>query len=183
MGSDIHSPRIAETQGIKAVGGGARHNGGRAGAPGRRSISSAGDGVMSAVAEETARNPAPYATSEVVEMTGATFRQLDHWSRRGYVRPLNPTSGSGVQRQWSPLDIRVARALLSVSKLGTKSELIFRAASAAIYRAGDKPNARWLMVYCDGDDPYGLVRPHPLTSADMPVWVCPLPPLDDPEAL
>jgi len=116
-------------------------------------------------------------------MTGATFRQLDHWSRRGFVRPLNRTPGSGVQRQWSPLDIRVARVLLSVSRLGCKSDLIFRAAAEAIYRASNKPNAKWLMVYCEGDDPYGIVRPNPLTSADMPVWVCPLPPLDDPEAL
>jgi hypothetical protein len=125
----------------------------------------------------------PYPTSDVVKMVGATFRQLDHWSRRGYVRPLNPTPGSGIQREWSPLDIRAARVLVSVSNFGSKSDLIFRAASAAIYRAGDKPNAKWLMVYCEADDPYGIVRPHPLTSADMPVFVCPLPPLDDPEAL
>jgi hypothetical protein len=81
------------------------------------------------------------------------------------------------------LDIRVARVLLSVSKLGSKSDLIFRAASQAVYRARNKPNAKWLMVYCEGDDPYGIVRPNPLMSAAVSVWICPLPPLDDPDAL
>lgn len=39
---------------------------------------------------------------EVAEHAGITFRQLDYWTRRGYVTAEQPGRGSGTQRRFTP---------------------------------------------------------------------------------
>jgi len=46
---------------------------------------------------------AEYSTLYVVELSGATFRQLDHWVRRGVLQPSIRNGGRGPDhwRLWS----------------------------------------------------------------------------------
>jgi hypothetical protein len=53
--------------------------------------------------------------AEVLEATGLDFRTLDHWIRRGAVRPsVKESSGSGNYRLWSVKDVAVLRAIADV---------------------------------------------------------------------
>ena len=44
----------------------------------------------------------PFTTADVANLTGATFRQLDYWTRNGIITPSRTLTevGSGHQRQW-----------------------------------------------------------------------------------
>ena len=52
-------------------------------------------------------------TNEMMEQTGATFRQLDHWARCGIIGPTSV--GSGRYRQWDPDDVPAVAAMVRVS--------------------------------------------------------------------
>ena len=52
-------------------------------------------------------------TNEMMEQTGATFRQLDHWARCGIIGPTGV--GSGRYRQWDPDDVPAVAAMVRVS--------------------------------------------------------------------
>ena len=54
--------------------------------------------------------------SEVLKMTGATYRQLDYWAREGILPPSVRATGSGSRRGWSVEDARRIRALVVVSE-------------------------------------------------------------------
>jgi hypothetical protein len=116
-------------------------------------------------------------TRDVVKATGATSRQLDHWARTGYLRPINATAGSGRPRLWSAVDVRVAHVLVLVAKTGSSgnSELLFEAASDAVYRAGESELGQWLTIHFEGSAPWGVIGPKPQVSDSAPAWVCPLP--------
>lgn len=47
--------------------------------------------------------PAPILAAEVCERAGVTYRQLDYWSRRGFIP--NTAKGSGVPRQFTEDDV------------------------------------------------------------------------------
>ena len=55
-------------------------------------------------------------TEELAERTGATYRQVDHWARRGYLR-VN-SRGHGVLRHWSDEEIRVATVMARLVAAG-----------------------------------------------------------------
>lgn len=61
-----------------------------------------------------------------------TYRQLDHWVRRGYLRPTGGTCGSGYMRDWTDAEIRVARRMGRLVAAGFRT-----AAAAGIARHGD----------------------------------------------
>lgn len=42
-----------------------------------------------------------YNSAEVCRIANITYRKLDYWTRRGYVRELNPEPGSGYARRYS----------------------------------------------------------------------------------
>ena len=61
-------------------------------------------------------------------MTALTYRQLDHWTSQGYLRPVNGGSpGSGRPRQWTGEELRVARTMAALRDAG----LALPAAAAA----------------------------------------------------
>lgn len=47
-----------------------------------------------------------------------TYRQLDHWVRRGYVRAYVPSEGSGTSRAFTEMEFQVATALGRLSEIG-----------------------------------------------------------------
>lgn len=78
-------------------------------------------------------------TAEVVEIVhrlGGSYRQLDFWVRRGYLRVPQHRPGSGYPRVWEPAEVAIAAAMLRLVAAG------FTVASAArIAREGEPTRA------------------------------------------
>lgn len=75
--------------------------------------------------------------SRVCARTGATYRQLDLWTRSGYVASSQPptprsgkTEGSGVPRTWSQGEVDVIAAMVPLVAAGVLPEAAARAARA-----------------------------------------------------
>lgn len=49
---------------------------------------------------------------------GMSYRQLDYWVRRGYLRPGNADAGSGSTRQWPAEELRVAALMARLVDAG-----------------------------------------------------------------
>ncbi len=58
--------------------------------------------VGSRVAARTAEDMGLLTSSQVCHQAGLTYRQLDHWTRRGLVVPAVAAAGAGTARLWSP---------------------------------------------------------------------------------
>lgn len=55
--------------------------------------------------------------SAVICRSGATFRRLDHWVRRGYLKPEGG-DGSGRPRVWPEREVQVAVAMVRYIEAG-----------------------------------------------------------------
>jgi MerR HTH family regulatory protein len=55
---------------------------------------------------------------QVCDQTGASYRQLDFWQRRGFIGSRNDGQGSGSQRKWSPDEVAVVSRLVALVKAG-----------------------------------------------------------------
>jgi hypothetical protein len=64
----------------------------------------------------------------VLRRTGATYRQLDHWCTRKYIRPGNP--GTGTSREWPESEIKVAQLMVRMTAAGIPPRLAVRIARA-----------------------------------------------------
>ena len=66
---------------------------------------------------------------------GVTYRQLDHWARRGYLNPGREERGrfrsSGCARIWTAGELRVARSMARLVSAGLSPEV-----AAAVSRNG-----------------------------------------------
>lgn len=60
-----------------------------------------------------------YSTVEVMNLTGASYRQCDYWCRAGLIpgQPRGSATGSGGRRRWTVADVERARLLLMVSRI------------------------------------------------------------------
>lgn len=60
-----------------------------------------------------------YSTNEAARMLGCTYRQLDHWSRRGLLPDQDPGAvlGCGGRRRLTDADLTRAHTLMMVSLL------------------------------------------------------------------
>jgi DNA-binding transcriptional MerR regulator len=64
-------------------------------------------------------------TAEVVRQTGVTYRRLDQWAAKGFIRDTPWVLGSGRYREWTAED--VAR-VVEIRDALAKCEAILRAA-------------------------------------------------------
>lgn len=55
---------------------------------------------------------------EILERTGITYRQLDHWTRIGYLRPDNGSPGSGNSRRYPATEADVADLMARLVGIG-----------------------------------------------------------------
>ena len=60
--------------------------------------------------------------------TGVSYRQVDHWVRRGWLRPDNPHGGPGSVRQWTNDELDVAVRMAQLVKAGLAPEVAAKAA-------------------------------------------------------
>jgi DNA-binding transcriptional MerR regulator len=59
----------------------------------------------------------PLSTEELKVLTGATYRQLDFWTRVGYLHPVGK-SGSGHRREYPPAEAIVAARMAALTAAG-----------------------------------------------------------------
>lgn len=66
--------------------------------------------------------------ARIEDSMGITYRQLDHWTKEGYLRPEQP---SGSQRVWPDIEIRIGRMmsrLVAVGIMPNRAAIYARAA-------------------------------------------------------
>jgi hypothetical protein len=89
----------------------------------------------------TATRPATHTSAEVCHQTGISWRQLDTWCRRGYLRAEQYTpftrmaEGSGYPRHFPKAELDVARTMARLVLLGVTAQ-------QAAWVARD-PQQRW----------------------------------------
>lgn len=42
-----------------------------------------------------------FTSKQAAQLTGITYRQLDYWTRQGYITPIVEADGPGSRRRWS----------------------------------------------------------------------------------
>lgn len=57
-----------------------------------------------------------YGAKEVMQLTGVTYRQLDYWSRRGFLGLVTGGGGSGRRRQWTHDQVVNVAKLIGASR-------------------------------------------------------------------
>jgi hypothetical protein len=93
-----------------------------------------------------------YSTHEVTTVTGASYRQLDYWSRTGVLQSsLRSASGQGSRRLYSSDDVRAAAVLASLSTMldQTNGSVSRDARAAAVRLIQNDDAARWLVLTHD----------------------------------
>lgn len=88
-------------------------------------------------------------TPAVMELTGATSRQLIYWVRLGLVHPKQKYRGPGFPLEWSPTDALQAWAIYELSLSCTGSTLSL--ADAAVSAIGEREPEHTICVAWDGD--------------------------------
>lgn len=78
---------------------------------------------------------------------GATYRQLDHWVRLGYLHPLGGR-GSGSVRAWPPGELAVADCMARLVAAGLRPEAAHRVA-----RGGDLAPGITIAIADPADEP------------------------------
>jgi hypothetical protein len=67
--------------------------------------------------------------SRIEQTMGISYRQLDHWSKEGY---LLPKTGEGSQREWPDQEIRIGRMMSRLVAIGISPSRSAYYARAAI---------------------------------------------------
>ncbi len=65
---------------------------------------------------------------EVCRRAAITPRQVDHWTRRGWLRPVNAGCGSGYVRDWPESEVQVAITMGRLVRAGVSAEAAHRVA-------------------------------------------------------
>jgi DNA-binding transcriptional MerR regulator len=68
-------------------------------------------------------------TLDQVLKRGLTYRQIDHWSRRGWLRPSAP-GGTGNARVWPQAELQIADLMRRLTRAGLAVEAAAQAARA-----------------------------------------------------
>jgi hypothetical protein len=71
-----------------------------------------------------------YSTVQLCDLTGATFRQIDYWTRTNRLNPTIPAIGSGSQRRYGANDVRLTYAVVQLLEHGFTLDQAFTVAHA-----------------------------------------------------
>lgn len=63
-----------------------------------------------------------------LDALGVTYRQLDHWTRKGYLHPVQARPVSGYRRTWPPGELEVAERMARLVGVGLLPSLAHRVA-------------------------------------------------------
>jgi len=81
-------------------------------------------------------NRPAYTADNVVKATGLTYRQLDHYIRRGYIQMSNPTPGSGVPRLFTGEQLDRIGTIQALIEAGFKPRAAAEIAQSPEYEHG-----------------------------------------------
>lgn len=73
---------------------------------------------------------------------GLTYRQMDYWVRQGYLRPIDPSPGSGSHRRWPEEERAVARRMIRLVDAGLVPAVAHRVARSGSGIAELAPGVR-----------------------------------------
>lgn len=77
---------------------------------------------------------------EVIAATGVTYKQLHHWTDRGWLQPRTHTRpGSGHCHNYPPHEVNVAHAMKRLTDAGLRVDI-----AANIARAAEFHHSYWL---------------------------------------
>lgn len=88
----------------------------------------------------------PPATAEDLLEVGLTYRQVDYWTRMGWLRADNPECGTGRVRRYPRGEVQVAKLMAA---LVTEGEMSPGKASAAARNGGWLADGMWLAIRRD----------------------------------
>lgn len=83
-------------------------------------------------ADHVGRTDGLLRSPEVCARAGCTYRQLDFWTRAGYLKPARAARGHGTQRLYTPDEADIARRMVHLSAAGLLPSAAVKAA-----RGGD----------------------------------------------
>lgn len=108
-----------------------------------------------------------YSTPQACRLTGVSFRRADYWARIGVLQPsVMDANGSGTQRHYSALDVRLLRVALQMRDADLSLDAVRSMVDQV--RALDNPDLadRWLVivgtqcyVVTDPDSALALLEP------------------------
>jgi hypothetical protein len=111
-----------------------------------------------------------YSASDLVRLTGATYRQVDYWARTHLLVPSGrAANGCGSRREYSPVDLDLCRMLVSLNSVAPLQ--IARDVAPAlrsVLEAPDRPER----VFVSGE---GAVSTSTPPLAELPVICIPVP--------
>jgi len=87
-----------------------------------------------------------YTSKEVEELTGASYRQLDHWVRRNWVRPIYNGRGKGHDREWPRDELFVARFMVRLTQVGIAASQAAKVARALVPKQQELTEGRFVNV-------------------------------------
>lgn len=103
-------------------------------------------------------------TKEMTLRSGATYRQLDYWTRQGVLTPVIPASGTGTRRAFSQRQVRVVRMVADLARLGATEPVLKAAARDAELLPADY---WWGMAYVTEDGTLGRVPASSCWAIDL----------------
>lgn len=103
--------------------------------------------MIAVMADDTTDEAATFSTSEMVAVSGLSYRRIDYWTRIGALIPAVPAAGSGSRRRYSRIEIDVACVLarlcrvmgdsMRVEVLGRVAEVVRRSQPAWVRMDGE----------------------------------------------
>jgi hypothetical protein len=79
---------------------------------------------------DTDPEPETVGWQELAERTSLTYRMIDYWSRKGWLRAVNADPGSGAVRRWPVHEVAVAQRMKRLTDVGLEPETAHRVARA-----------------------------------------------------
>lgn len=68
---------------------------------------------------------------QLADAAGVTYKQVTHWTRRGWLKPADPTPGSGIPCDYPPEEVAVAKRMANLIDWGFRPDM-----AAALARLG-----------------------------------------------
>lgn len=65
-------------------------------------------------------NQTESVTLDAMLATGASYRQIDYWAQRGYLKPVQEKQGSGNNRSWPASEREIARIMMKLLGVGVE---------------------------------------------------------------
>jgi hypothetical protein len=87
-------------------------------------------------AAESDAEGSTHATAPDFIRLGLTYRQVDHWTARGWLHPDAQHPGSGYQRRWPRTELEVARLMRRMTNVGIEPWAAHSAARAMVNDGG-----------------------------------------------